>query len=263
MYNMQKSNADRKANDLLGEQALSLLKVYDEGERASFFLEQATRFAIGDARNVLGENGGYGAQNGCQRLLGDSSFVVLHSCSSFNPEKEFYQQLVASSAGYLQWYESTYKQYVFEQTFLESLQRTLGLLDDPITLNLNHFYTQNVQKATLLPVVLERDTFRVAFSPLTYVPELAQKGATYVVTPKMRYPREDFAVYNQAFSVAQFCLRKSVEACQDLFRQAFPQSVLASDGNVVKVVIPSEKETIKFALDPNKALPFKEVASVA
>ncbi len=241
-YAIGQNNAERKGGEWVGQQAVSMLKIYDEGARAELFLEQALKYSMADARRIVAENGGYAKNAACQRLLDDPSFVLLNSCPSFSPERAFATQWNISLREKLQFYESMYVQYADAGS---------------IELNLEYFYMDQVQKAGIVNVEQMNKDWVVELSPLMYLPELVPVGTRYTVTPKFKMPLQDFAVYDQAFSIAGGCVNKKAEECHAQFHNAFPQSAVVTEQNIIKVSIPDGKNVLKFAFDRTKVLPFR------
>ncbi len=56
-YAILSTNANR--NDVIGSAAVSLIKIYDEGEKVMIYLDKSSKLDKMNAMRILGENGGF------------------------------------------------------------------------------------------------------------------------------------------------------------------------------------------------------------
>ena len=84
-----------------GEPAMAILSLYNEGERISFFLEDASKISITETLNILKENAGYPEKNTCQK---QNNIIIWNTCSYFDVEENFNIQLNETITTYIKQY---------------------------------------------------------------------------------------------------------------------------------------------------------------
>ncbi len=105
----------------LGFQATSLFKMYDEGQRFEFYMQQATKLAEHTAEVTVERNGGYPAENNCRKVtksIADTlPYVIINSCDSFDPANAYKTQTLIDVQAYAQNYISVYPNRVMYDVF--------------------------------------------------------------------------------------------------------------------------------------------------
>ncbi|GEM_PF-6140343 len=245
---MQQNNRDRIAQDNVGQQALALLKVADESDRAVLFMEYAMQHASDEAQKRLAKSGGYGSQNTCQKLLSDPSVVIWNTCGAFNPRKSFDAELDNALTKELEAYTSTYQAFSAEDVH--------G--DKGIEVNLRDFFADRVRTAKIEKGEWRSEKGVVTLTPMVYIPELAPAGTRYTRTPQLSVQREDMDRYDAVFNKVQECNGKTGPACVELLERGFAGIVVSSEAEFVKVILPLKSGTLQFAFDPKKPLPFAQ-----
>src|SRR3989344_2104598 len=73
-----------------GEPAISILAIYNDGERISFFLEETVKISQKETLQILKENAGYPEKNNCQK---QNNIIIWNTCPYFDVEENFNIQL--------------------------------------------------------------------------------------------------------------------------------------------------------------------------
>lgn len=254
---MLENNERRREQQVeaVGYGALALLKVYDEAEKALFFLDAAGVYAGEKAVGVLAENGGYDKKNECKRT--DEGVVIWTSCSFFDPKKSFEKEMNAQLKQYLAVYESRYK--VFEESMaLRNTRKNLGLLPGEVGDSLKEKYTSLVRDAEVETVKEEGSEVVVILKQVAFPVEYAARGSVYKVTPVMKVKGPDFKEYDLLYNALAGCLpphQLSFEECPSLLSNKFPGIVVKKEGDLVHVQL----GRVRLALDHSLALPPREV----
>lgn len=116
-----------------GEPAISILALYNEGERISFFLEDTSKISIDETLKILKENAGYPEKNSCQK---QSNIIIWNTCQYFNVEENFNLQLNETITNYIKQYPKELPNPIITDNLIEfkdinEMKRTgnRGLID--------------------------------------------------------------------------------------------------------------------------------------
>ena len=97
-----------KIKTTIGQDALSLIQSYDEYNKYRIYIHEALPFAEQRAREIVTKNGGYTANNTCQKIQKSItdiySYVLLNTCETFNPLQAYYTQLTEEIEKYIRAY---------------------------------------------------------------------------------------------------------------------------------------------------------------
>ncbi|MBI5391567.1 hypothetical protein HZB00_01045 [Candidatus Woesearchaeota archaeon] len=252
-------NRDSKVN-IVGQQSASLLKIYDEAEKAQFYIKEAVMQADKDAQNILVQNGGYPAKNKCSQLIDPETkekwIVWTKECGQFNPERDYEAQFMDSVKKYLQAYKTQYVLFNARERswktiadYFQWIKQGQDLLDE---------YTRLIQEAVIQnPITIENGQRTVTFAPVSYPIEIASPKSVYTITPQRSIKDPDLSVFSAAYGKAKACRQEKdpKQACTAAFTT--PQTTVTILGDFIKVKNPQ----IKFMFKLNEDLPQEQIDS--
>lgn len=256
-FMIAENNQDRenKFVEAIGYAPLSLIKIYDEGEKASTYLYRSAQHASSRAESSLKFNGGYANNHDCR--VTQDNFVIWSSCSSFDPEGDFKKQFEEDFNTYLPRYTSTYP--LFEESkALSNLRRDLTLLPQDVGEPLREKYTDLVRNAKIKSIEKRESFFDVTFEDIVFPVEYAPKDSKYTLSERRySFTQPAFSVYDQLYLALDSCIKEEPDAeeCSSFLSNRFPGVITRTQGTLVFI----SYENIRFAMDISQPLPPRDV----
>ncbi len=243
---------EQKYVEAIGYTPLSLIKVYDEGEKVSLYVESAASYASVFAALNLANNGGYSQDSDCARTL--EGIVIWSSCSFFDPESSFKHEFELELKSSLGGYESTYPIFEEKQA-LVNLRRERNLLPGDVGVSLVKKYTALVKSLKIHSLQIKEDHLHVMFEEMKFPIEYGTQESAYKKRLEFDLPKPELKNYQEIYEK----LRECVPPNQKSFSECNLKEAKVRDEGRLKVI---EYKGVKFAIDPEESLPpmpFKEV----
>jgi len=177
---------DQKKLIRTGEPAISILAIYNDGERISFFLEETVKISQKETLQILKENAGYPEKNNCQK---QNNIIIWNTCPYFDVEENFNIQLNEIITNYI-------KQY----------PKLLNQIPNPIITD-NSVEFKDIND-------MERTGKRGLITSYSF---------SYVINKKIELNKE-ISIYNKIYDTAQSCnlgisiTDMEVEYCTNLLK---------------------------------------------
>ncbi|MBS3112411.1 hypothetical protein J4459_04055 [Candidatus Woesearchaeota archaeon] len=207
-----------------GETSKYLIQIYDEAEKALFYIKESTRLASDDAFKTICDNAGY-KDGECKKetLFNGRTYVDWNSCSKLDPETNYFEQFKFTLKSYFQNYKSFYPES--KDGFTDSYSQLINNLE------INF---------------IEGDT--IYFKELTYHIE-TQRNTTYNVKPISKIITPDFIEFNKIYN--------SFSSCTDLPSCAIklPDYKISSQGS--KIYLSSENKDCQIQITVDKSKPLQ------
>ena len=221
---MSIQNNNLKDKGLVGIEATSLYKIYDEAEKFDLYLDLASKQATKETLKILNQHGGYPEDNTCQK---SGSYVIWNTCPELNTEESFKQAYKTKLNTHIVKYTSTYK--IYNEDLVEP------------TTNLQQHYTNTLRQATITNIEI-KDKIITTFTTLP-LPIEHTKGV-YQYTPTAITQARDLNAYKMLHLKLSEC--NSLESCQN----SIPEAQIQPSNNLLLI----EYNNIKLAFDPSKPL---------
>lgn len=248
MMRKNEERRDQEYVEAIGYAPLALIKVYDEAEKVSLYLDQTAEYASIKAIEKLKKNGGYAEENVCDKT--PNNIVIWSSCLSFDPGEEYKKQVEREIKFYTLNYQSTYVPFRENQA-LVNLRRDVGLLPQDIGHSLVEKYTQMVKNVKIKEI---NEDGQIIFEPLSFPIEYAPTDSTYTLEPESTIENHDLKVYDQLYNALFSCVgnQGSLDTeCRSQLSNEFEDIEFIEVQNLVVV----EVAGITFAVDPSQDLP--------
>lgn len=244
---------EAKKTDLVGLEAINIIKANDEVEKINIYLDLAAKHSSENALKILASNGGFSGGSTCKKtektLTEQEEYVIWNTCPVLNPEREFKIQLKNEFKSFIDIYESSYQQTNYEKPLEMTTQEQV---------NYNNLYTENTRKAEVAEIEEAEDNYIISLSEISLPVEGSQDSAI-TFAPKTSLEKQDFSQYEGIyFIVRNNCVEKQIEECRLALRQEYSTATTRKENNILKIKVPLEDYTVKFALYSNKHLPSYE-----
>ena len=250
-----------KRNDVVGGNAVLLVKAYDEGEKIQLYLDMSSKFVLESSLTALANNGGYSSNEGCKTVNG---FVVINECDKeFDPGKSFNDLLSVGFKSYLQNYESGFVEYEQEEVFGSSVLTSVGLVPEVVKPTEFGSFTALLEKAAraseVTSIQSKENKLLLNFKDIKLPVQnagLEPIGSSYyLIRPSVLLEVEDLEVYNSIYeAIAVNCVGKDFSICDSLMRQTFSGISLSQEEGFTKLSLPVNNFVIKMAFHPSKPL---------
>ena len=252
---------NKRENSVIGEQAASLLKVYDEQEKINFFLEQALKYSEKKALSELYNNGGYREKNNCEK---SGNYVIFDSsCGEFNPEK-YFQEILKEEMN-LYKYKSTYKEIEYNEVALTPIFRFLGAVPkvEKTQRDFKSLLENEVNNAKI-STELKDNYIVIDFTPIKLtIEDTTVKGSlesAYSFNPEFKINNNIIFLENFHKQVSQNC-KKSLEECEFKLKELYSNINIAKEEKMLKINIINNNYELKVAVDPERNFPGKTLFS--
>lgn len=156
---------DKKGDVVTGKTSIGLINLYNEGEKLSFYLDEAVKLSLRNTEEILKNNAGYSKVNNCKKQNG--IIIWNRECDYFNVDENFNKQFKEELIKYVK---------VYPQQLPEPI----------ITDNKVEFRNIKFQKQIISPLI---KTF----------------SAEYKINEEIEFTELNLDIYKNIYYVAQQC----------------------------------------------------------
>ncbi|MBS3168784.1 hypothetical protein J4216_06665 [Candidatus Woesearchaeota archaeon] len=255
-------DTEAKKSDLIGLNAITLLKLNDELEKNQFYLDLAVNQASKNALKKLADNGGYSSSR-CEKtktdLIDQDQYILLETCPALKLEEEFKIELKEELKIYITIFESTYQEINLEESFGLKTTEFFKLTPKIVKINeeysYKNLYAEAFRISNITNIEKQEDKIIITLTSIVY-PIEKTSGSTLTLKPKTKTQIPDFKVYDTVYSsIMNNCLKQEFQTCKEKLIQEFPGSELVQSQNLIKLKIPTDLGIIKLAFNTNKPIP--------
>ena len=249
--------------DIVGLQAVSIIKAYDEAEKIQIYLEKSVEYSSENAIDELYLNGGYPYNNKCRKIPSIESeprYIILDkSCTKFSPEENFNEILKSNIKEYRKQYKSKYKTFNELPVKGSKILESIGIIPEhvipeqgEIIASISEKNTNNIElkyieeKDNKLYLTFSEIELRIEFSPESY----------HKFIPKAVIKNPKLEIFDSLYkAVSENCIKKIKEECMIKLKNIFTNIEIEEQNNILKIKLPYESSNILFAIDLNQDLP--------
>ena len=228
------SMTEAKRDDLIGQRAGSIIKVYDEAQKIDFFISLSAKHAEKLTLKELAKNGGYNKNNRCEKteidLVNQEQYVIINTCPVLDVNEEFTKQFKNELKSFFEMYTTSYS-----------------------NVDLNSKYQKAVREANILEITAKDKDLLITISDISLDIENTQDSAIKL-TPKIKIKNPDLKVYDKLYAIINTsCINKDFSSCSSKIKAEFPSAQVYQDKELTKINIPLDEYEIKLAVMSNAA----------
>ncbi|HLC86499.1 MAG TPA: hypothetical protein VJG30_04395 [Candidatus Nanoarchaeia archaeon] len=259
LYSISSANAQK--DDVVGGNAVALIKTYDEGEKIMIYLDKSAVFAAENSFRLLADNGGFASKSDCETI---NDFVIVNSCKAdFNPQASFNKILNSEFSSYLFLYKSSYQSFNPDKVFLSSAFTFFGLIPEEVEPAAEYSYSSLIEKkvkdSKIVSSQYENNKLILGVSEIKLDVEGINPqplgSSYYIIKPRINVNSENLEVYNELYnSIAVNCINKEFSECNSYLQQQFKGMSVVRDGVITKLTLPLRYSSVKMAFNSNQPL---------
>lgn len=243
-------------NGIIGLEAVSIIKIYDEAEKIQFYLEESAKDSSENALDELYLNAGYQNNNKCRKIPKTESeprYIILDkTCGEFNIEENYKGLLKNNLNEYIKKYKSSYKTFNKLPVKNSKLLESLNLIPEQIEAEqgeiINSIAAKNTNNAEINSITIN-DNLNLEFSEIELRIEKSPESY-HKFTPKVSIQKPNLEIFNSIQkAVSENCLNK--EECKLNLKNTFANIEIKEQNNILKIKLPYENKQIYFALQLN------------
>lgn len=253
-------DAEASKTDLVGMNAITLTKTYDETEKTMLYLDLAAKHASNQAKEILAENGGYSENNRCEKTLTTNSeqipYVIWNSCPTLNPTEEFVKQFKQEFETFVAAYQSSYEQTDFSEEFGVMDYDYRPPIDVPAGIDdvYNYVITQNTRSSKLMGIQQNNNNLVITLSDIQLAVENSPTSVL-VLRPQLRVDIQDLSLYGGLHEkISENCINKPSSSCKSSLEQTFPGIKVETSQELTEINLQTNNGEIQFVFNSGQAV---------
>lgn len=259
-FAIHNNNLEREKEIPIGTQAIALIKIYNEAERANFYVENSAVQSQELALTTIANNAGYTEKNSCkktQKTIGDEQLMIFDSsCGIFDPEASYQQQFKESLSKYLYAYDSSYQPTGLDPSILKQIA---DFFNGEVKIDEGK-YIKLVSAALIRALSIESNEINnnkeiITFRPIKYPIEFSSDNSYYEYRIKIELKKPSLSGYAKLYSTLEKC-REKKDDCEILIKTEFPDAITHKSNSQIKINT-NTKYPIKLLFNPDSELPQK------